>query len=123
MQRILPGLATLIGCLLAGEWLAARIDIGLPGSVIGMLLLLLLLGGMALAGRPVPDSLNRTSDALLSVLALLFLPAAAGVFFLPEEIVRQWLPIAAAMVFGTLISLVISAVLLHWMLRRSERDD
>jgi holin-like protein len=109
----LAGAALLLACELSGRAIANLISLPIPGSVIGMLLLLL---ALMIYGR-VPRGLGRVSEQLLRYLVLIFLPAAAGVFFLRGIAPGDWLALAAAMIFGTLISLTLSALLLNRLIR------
>ena len=57
----------------------------------------------------VPRGLALVSGQLLRLLALLFLPAAVGVYFLRDLSAGDWLALLAACVLGTLLSLVLCA--------------
>ncbi len=111
----LGGAAILLGCQFVGCKISATLSLPVPGSVLGMLLLLL---GLMIYGG-VPRGLARVSEQLLRLLALLFLPAAVGVFYLRDLSAVDWLGLLAATVFGTLLSLVLCALLLKKLLRKS----
>lgn len=108
----LAGVAILFGCELLGRWIGQGLALPVPGSVIGMLLLLI---GLMFYGS-VPRGLARVSEQLLRLLALLFLPAAVGVFFLHDLDPADWLGLLAATTLGTLLTLVLSALLLKKLL-------
>lgn len=112
----LAGAATLLGCSLAGQLLSERLALPVPGSVVGMLLLLV---GLMLYGG-VPRGLAQVSSQLLRLLALLFLPAAVGVFFLRDLDAGDWLALLAATVFGTLLSFTLCALLLKKLLHNGK---
>jgi len=115
----LGGAAILVTCELLGRGLAALLPIAVPGSVLGMLLLLL---GLMVYGR-VPRGLALVSEQLLRMLVLIFLPAAVGIYFLRDLSGGDWLALFTAMIAGTLITLTLSALLLNALLKRSHNPD
>ncbi|MCW8125503.1 CidA/LrgA family protein [Microbulbifer halophilus] len=117
----LGGAAILLGCSLLGDLLSDRLSLPVPGPVVGMLLLL---AGLMIYGS-VPRGLALVSSQLLRLLALLFLPAATGVFFLRHLDATDWLAILAATTVGTLLSFTLCALLLKKLLRDGggERGD
>lgn len=114
----LAGAAILLGFTYAGQLLSEHFSLPLPGSVLGMLLLLF---GLMVYGQ-VPRGLVLVSGQLLRLLALLFLPAAVGVYFLRDLSAGDWLALLAACVLGTLLSLVLCAWLLARLLKRYEGE-
>ncbi|WHI44954.1 CidA/LrgA family protein [Microbulbifer sp. VAAF005] len=71
------GAAILVACTWLGNFTSSSLSLPIPGSVIGMLMLLVILvfnGGA-------PAGLAKVSSQLLYLLPLLLLPAAVGVFF------------------------------------------
>ena len=108
----LSGAAALAVCALLGRWISALLSLPIPGSVVGMLLLLL---GMMLYDG-VPRGIALVSDLLLRLLALLFLPAAVGFYFLRDLNTGDWLGLLAATILGTLLSLTLCALLLKKLL-------
>ncbi len=85
----------------------------IPGPVIGMLLLF---ASLQLSRTETPEWLGQTGHFLIRWLALMFLPACTGLFFLPNIASDQWLPIIAAMVVGTLLTMAVAAVLMKKLL-------
>ena len=112
----LSGAAILVACHWLGNRLGDISGLPLPGSVLGMLLLLI---GMMVYGG-VPRGLALVSEQLLRLLALLFLPAAAGIFFVRNLSDTDWLALLAATTIGTLISFTLCALLLNKLLRRPD---
>lgn len=107
----------LLLCQLAGEALAALFALPVPGPVIGMAILLL--GLVATSG---PSShLEAVSGGLLAQLALLFVPAGVGVVLYLDLIARQWLPLAGAILGGTLVTIAFTGRLMQSLSGRSAR--
>ena len=113
---MLYGFTALLAFQLLGEGLAQALGLPLPGPLIGMLLLF---GALVLRGG-IPDPLRDTANALLQHMMLLFIPAVAGVMLYFHRIGQEWLPFVAACIGGAAITMVLTAVVLRFMLRRSE---
>lgn len=121
---MLEALTLILSCQLVGEVTARAFGLPVPGPVLGMLLLLAWLwlkGGVS-------ERVGRTADALLGNLSLLFVPAGVGMMVYWDRVQEQWVAIAAALVFGTLITLTMTALamagvqrLLAW--RRGSEDE
>ena len=71
---MIGSLALLLGCLAAGEVLAAWTGLPVPGAITGMGILLV---GLAVRGSIGP-SLEGTAKGLLAHLALLLVPASSS---------------------------------------------
>lgn len=115
-MKLLNGVLILLVFQCLGEAVNAWFDLGLPGPVIGMLLLF---ASMCLFGSA-PDSVARASETLIPLLAIMFMPAAAGIFFLGPQFSDQWLAIGSAIVVGTTLSLVFNGLLMKWLVGRHE---
>jgi holin-like protein len=92
-------------CLCAGEILSALGVLPFPGSVIA---LVLLLANLALIGE-VPQQLGRLADNVLAVLGMLFVPTGVGLLAYTHLLRTEFAPIAAAILGGTLITIVVTA--------------
>jgi holin-like protein len=92
-------------CLCAGEILSGIGVLPFPGSVIG---LVLLLADLALIGE-VPPQLGRLADNVLSILGMLFVPTGVGLLAYTRLLRTEFAPIAAAVLGGTLVTIVVTA--------------
>lgn len=110
---LIQGLAWLLVFQLIGELVSRLFGWIVPGSVVGMVLLFVFL-----AFVPTPKSMRVVSESLIKNLGVMFLPPAAGLFFLPPEVTNQWVALLAALVIGTAISLALCALLLKWLVSR-----
>ncbi|RDD63769.1 CidA/LrgA family protein [Ferruginivarius sediminum] len=98
----------LLVCQLVGEIVARVLELGLPGPVIGMLILFT---GLALRGG-VPDELQRTAQGLLQHLSLLFVPAGVGVMSYLGLVAEEWVPITASLVISTVLTIAVTALVM-----------
>jgi holin-like protein len=103
---MLAALTLLLTCQLAGESLARLLQLPIPGPVIGMILLLalLILRKQALA------LVEQTADTLLANLILMYVPACVGLMAHLETLEAEWLPIAAAILGSTVLTLAVTAL-------------
>jgi len=92
-------------CLCAGEILSGFGVLPFPGSVIG---LILLLANLALIGE-VPPQLGRLADNVLSILGMLFVPTGVGLLAYTRLLRKEFAPITAAVLGGTLVTIVVTA--------------
>lgn len=104
----------LLTCQLLGEVLVIATGLPLPGPVIGMALLFI---GLLIRGS-IPAGLDRMGDALLSHLSLLFVPAGVGVMLHAELIGAELLPIAGAVILGTMLTIVVTAWIMQLLAGR-----
>ena len=130
---MIPALAGLLVCQLAGEVLVRGLMLPLPGPVAGFGMMF---GYLAWRGRARPDpteaippELGRVCDALLRNLSLLFIPAAVGVVQYLDLLRRYAGAIALTIAASTLLALTVTAATfrlasrLHAFRRRSLLGD
>lgn len=98
--------ATLLVFQTLGESLAYAFSLPVPGPVIGMLLLFCYL----MAKRGAAEKLAPTTLEFLKHLSLLFVPAGVGIMVHAQRVAAEWLPIAAALILSTVVSLVVTAL-------------
>jgi holin-like protein len=102
---VIGALTALLGCQLAGEVLVRLAGVPVPGPVLGMLLLFVAL----LFRQQVPKALRAASQGLLDHLSLLFVPAGTGIMLHFARIEAEWLPVIAALIVSTILTIVVTA--------------
>lgn len=115
---MLQGFAALLVFQLLGEGLTQALKLPLPGPLVGMLLLF---GALVVRGG-VPGPVRDSANALMQHMMLLFIPAVAGVMMHFHRVGSQWLPFVAAGIGGAAVTMVVTAVTLRFLLRRSKRE-
>jgi holin-like protein len=110
---MLGGLTLLLVFQLVGEVLVQALGLPLPGPVLGLLLLFLMLTVRGEVARPLRD----TANGVLQHFSILFVPAGAGVLLHGSRIGQDWLPLAAALVGSTVLSIGVTALSLRALLR------
>jgi len=111
---LLAGMSILLLCQLIGETLESLFHLPIPGSVIGMVILLI---GLMVYGR-VPEGLRITSNGLMRYLALLFIPAGVGVMDRWPLIRSNLLSITVTLVISTIALQAAIALFMRFMLKR-----
>ncbi len=97
-----------------GEAAAHYGKVPIPGPVIGMVLLFL---ALTFRGSEMPIWLGQTGYFMIRWLALMFVPACVGLFFLPTSHVGQWLAIIGVIVLATLLTLTATACVMKHLLQ------
>ena len=100
----------LVICNEAGNWLSDALALPVPGTVIGILILL---AGLLVTGR-VPEPLRRATAFLLAHLNLFYVPAGIGLMGYVALLRRDLLPIAVALVVSTLLAMAVGALVFRW---------
>lgn len=101
---------------LVGEFIVQWTHLPVPGPLVGMGLMFIAL----LIKGHVPEALERTSDKLFAHMVLFFTPLVAGVMMHFERAASEGIAFIVACLLGSALSLVVTALTLQWMLRRSE---
>ncbi len=85
----------------------------IPGPIVGLLLLL----AFFLVRRGVPEPVETTARGLLGYLSLLFVPAGVGIMRYLDLIERSWLPIVAAILGSTVLTMAVTFAVMHGLRR------
>lgn len=100
LGRTAFGLAIITGCFLAGDFAKQRLGLILPGSVLGLFLLLVLLGARIVRMEWVDDSSRLLIFILPACFVTLYVTAGAE-----RELWREWGVVIASTLTFTLILL------------------
>ncbi|MES1989341.1 MAG: CidA/LrgA family protein [Pseudomonadota bacterium] len=109
------GFVALVLCLELGNLMVWGLGLPVPGTVIGILILLL---GLA-ALRHVPDTLNDVSLWLLGHLNLLYVPAGVGVMGYVALVAQDFWPIVVTLFLSTFLATLASALAFRWAAGKS----
>jgi len=108
---MLEQIARVMFWLCVGEIAARSGLLRLPAPVTG---LILLYAELAVRGK-LPDDLGVLADRLLQFLGMLFVPAGVGVIAYLDVLKAEALPILAAVIGGTAITLFVTMVVANWV--------
>ena len=109
--KLIAGLTVLVIFQWLGELVVQWTGVIVPGSLMGMLLLLIFLAYPSRLASIVEPVSNR----LIQNLSLLFIPACVGVFFLGPAISLQIPLLMVVIVLSTLLAIIFMAVLIKTM--------
>ena len=107
--KLIAGLTVLVIFQWLGELVVQWTGVIVPGSLMGMLLLLIFLAYPSRLASIVEPVSNR----LIQNLSLLFIPACVGVFFLGPAISLQIPLLMVVIVLSTLLAIIFMAVLIR----------
>ncbi|WP_026701338.1 CidA/LrgA family protein [Salibacterium aidingense] len=102
----------------AGVWIQETLNTVIPGSIIGMLLLLLFFYAKLVK----PALIEKGANLLLSHMPLLFLPVTAGVMAHFSLFAGKGLILAVIAYISTLIVMLTAGWTAQWLVRRRESD-
>jgi holin-like protein len=108
---MIHAIALILGMQLAGEGVAQLLGLGIPGPVIGLVLLAVLLAAFA----PLREIVKPLADTLLGHLSLLFVPAAVGLIQHLGVFEQDFWPLIVALSVSTLLTLVVTALVFVWV--------
>lgn len=115
---MIGAIALLLVCQLAGEAVHRLTGLPLPGSVIGMVLLL---AWLALVPKE-RLTLAQVTGWLTAHLSIMFVPAAVGVMQEGAILSRYGLGIVVAVVVSTLLTLAVTALVFRAVAGRDEPE-
>jgi holin-like protein len=101
---MLRTLGLLLGCQLAGEFIARGLGLPIPGPVLGLVILL-----AALALRPpLASALRPTTQVILAHLSLMFVPAGVGVIGNLDVLSSDWVSLLVVLTLSTILSMLVT---------------
>lgn len=116
---MLPSLFLLLICQVLGEVLHRLTGLALPGSVIGMMLLI---GWLALVRRERP-TLSAISAWLTAHLSIMFVPAAVGLMQEGDALARYGVGLVVATTVSTIVTIIVTAAVFRWALHRFTPEE
>lgn len=115
---MLRAIFLLLACQLAGEGLHRLSGLALPGTVIGMLLLI---GWLALVPRERPG-LAAVTGWLTAHLAVMFVPAAVGIIGEGQALAHFGFALFAASLLSSMVTIAVTALVFRWAAVRFAPD-
>ena len=104
---MLQTLGLLLGCQLAGEFIARGLGLPIPGPVLGLVILL-----AALPLLPtLSSSLRPTIQVILAHLSLMFVPAGVGVIWNLEVLSSDWVALLVILTLSTVLSMLVTVAI------------
>ncbi|MBD5330051.1 MAG: CidA/LrgA family protein [Bacteroides sp.] len=107
----------IFGCLALGELLALIPGLGIPGSILGMLILTLLLERKIVK----PETIKPVCKFLISNMAFFFIPPGVALMLYFDLIAKEWVPITVATVVSILVVLLVTGHLHQYLHNRFKK--
>ncbi|NJE11278.1 CidA/LrgA family protein [Thermococcus sp. MAR1] len=114
-MRPYRGLAIIFGFYALGELISSYLKVPIPGSVLGMLLLL----GALLSGNVKEEWVEGEAELFVRNMSIMFIPPGVGIVAYITLIRSQATPIFVSLVLSFLVTLVVTAKTVE-LLRRGE---
>lgn len=114
---ILNGFIIILLCQFVGELLVHWLNLPIPGPIIGMLLLLI---GLML-WQPCREQVEPAANVFIRHLTLLFFPIGAGLILEWPRFSQYGSALIVALVLGTIITIVLVALLLNRLLNQGKQ--
>ncbi|GAB0119021.1 CidA/LrgA family protein [Acidisoma sp. 7E03] len=109
-MSMIGAISLLFVCEFLGDVLRRAAGLPLPGSVLGMLVLLAWLAAL----RRERQTLTQVTRWLTAHLSVMFVPAAVGLVTQGAVLSRYGLGLAVATAVSVLLTLVVTVLVFHW---------
>lgn len=118
---MIEGLVLLLVFQLLGNVAEMYFHLPVPGSVLGMFLLLVAL----IANDRLASWVRPISLILISYLAVLFVPAGVGIMLHIDRLKNEALPIGVSLVVSTILTIAVTTLVIKystiWLQKRKEQ--
>lgn len=111
--------AIIMGITCLGELLNYIVPLPIPGSIYGMVILFILL----VTGVLKLEQVSETGDFLVSIMPVMFIPAAVGIVDVFAEVQTMLCPIIIALFPITFLVMIISGKVTEFFLERKKDKD
>lgn len=120
---MIEGLVLLLVFQLLGNVAEMYFHLPVPGSVLGMFLLLVAL----IANDRLASWVRPISLVLISYLAVLFVPAGVGIMLHIDRLKNEALPIGVSLIVSTILTIAVTALVIKystiWLQKREEQKE
>lgn len=117
--KIILQITLLYLIFLLGNWIQKALNLFIPGSIIGMLILFMLLA----TGIFKQDWIEKGSVLLIKYLPLLFLPVTVGIISFPELFNVQGILLIFVILVSTALVMIITGMLSQRLLRKRRYEN
>ncbi|WP_278850968.1 CidA/LrgA family protein [Parasutterella excrementihominis] len=120
---MIEGLVLLLVFQLLGNVAEMYFHLPVPGSVLGMFLLLIAL----IANDWLASWVRPISLVLISYLAVLFVPAGVGIMLHIDRLKNEALPIGVSLIVSTILTIAVTALVIKystiWLQKRKKQTE
>lgn len=113
-MKELKGFLIILGCLFIGNILSELLTISIPGSILGMILLLILL----ITHIVKLDQVEKTSSFLLSIMLVMFIPGAVNLMNVIQKFENVIFQVVFIVIVSTVIILIVTSLSIDKLLEK-----
>ncbi|MGY5848832.1 CidA/LrgA family protein [Salegentibacter sp. F14] len=106
---MLKSLLFIFGFLIVGELVSWIFQLPVAGNILGMLLIFIALKLQLIS----LESVKPASDKLIKYLVIFFIPYGVGLMVHFNLIAEFWLPISLAVIFSSVLTLYLTAIIIE----------
>ncbi len=117
-MKIFKQLLIILSINFLGEFLSNFLSLPLPGSIVGMLILLILLFTQLLK----PDDIAETADFLLNNMAFFFIPAGVGVLVSYTLLSGSFFESVASIVLSTVVVMLVTGGVTQFLVKKETKN-
>jgi holin-like protein len=117
-MKIFKQLLIILSINFLGEFLSNFLSLPLPGSIVGMLILLILLFTQLLK----PDDIAETADFLLNNMAFFFIPAGVGVLVSYTFLSGSYFESVASIVISTVVVMLVTGGVTQFLVKKETKN-
>ena len=101
-----------------GELLKYFIELPIPASIYGLVIMLLLLMTKVIS----IEQVKETGSFLIEIMPMMFIPAAVGLITLWSDLKKLWLPLSVITVVTTVIVMAVTGRMTQLIIRVEKRN-
>ena len=117
LMKYVLRLTIILGISLLGEWLGKLIPLPVPGSIYGLVLMLL-----GLCTRIIPlEAVEGTGRFLIEIMPVMFIPAAVGLINSWDVLQPMLAPVTVIMVVSTFVVMGVTGLATQAVMRRNKK--
>ncbi len=117
--RLFLAFLLLVACDSAGRLLSWALGLPVPGTVIGILILL----ALVLLLRRIPEPVAHGSDFLLAHLNFFYIPAGVGVMSYAALLAEDLWPVIVALFVSTFLAMLAAGFAFQWAARLTAKRE
>lgn len=118
-MKVFKQLLILLGINFMGELLSHYLNLPIPGSITGMILLLVLLFAGVIKERQIAE----TADFFLKNMGFFFIPAGVGVMVSYQSLEGRYVQTIVAILASTLIVMACAGLVTQFLIKRRKNHD
>ncbi|MCW0481733.1 CidA/LrgA family protein [Gaoshiqia sediminis] len=118
-MKIFKQLLVILGLSFGGELLSNLFNLPIPGSITGMILLLILL----LMGVIKERHIAETSDFLLGNMGFFFIPAGVGILVSYQSLKGNYIEAISVIILSTLLVLAVTSLVTQLLIKSEKKHD